>query len=181
MKQARQIGILVAILTAIFALGFLAGISSARPLKAVFPSRSAENPHPEEFVQNFAARMTQHLNLTPEQQPEVEALIQEMSEQIRDLQRSFIPEINQALMQTIDKILPLLNEEQKTILQRHRTGIANSQQINNIGRPVPVGPTNRRPPRGGPPPWGSGPPPWAQELPNDGNQQTARPQRPPME
>jgi hypothetical protein len=173
-KINRQTWILAAILSGVFLLGFLSGVTSSRPLKKIFPMRSTpENPIPEEFVQSFSSRMTQHLNLSEDQKEPVEAIIREMSLQIRTAQRSFIPEMTRILSEHIDKMLPLLNEEQKAALERRRDGIVNRSPLGQVGQaPFPGGP-----PPGGRPPRGSGPPPWAQE----GRQQPDRSQGPAME
>jgi hypothetical protein len=156
-KKSRSIGIAILLLTAVFCLGFLAGVTGSRPLKKVFPTRPpAEDPHPEEFVQNFSARMTQHLDLTDDQSREVEEHLRKMAEEIRTIQRSFIPQITGALTNTIDEILPLLNEEQQAILKRQRRGIIENSPLNRVGRPPFA------PPQGGGPNWGGGRPPGGQ-------------------
>ena len=196
MKLNRQTWILAAILSGVFLLGFLSGVTSSRPLKKIFPLRStAENPIPEEFVQSFSSRMTQHLNLTEDQKGPVDEIIREMSQQFRTAQRAFIPQMTRILTEHLDKILPLLDEEQKATLERRREGIVNRSPLGRVGQPPfpGGGPPNGRgrpewgngPPPGGRPPRGSGPPPWVQE----GRQQpgglppseTNRPQRPAME
>ncbi len=124
---------------------------------------------PEDFVRNFQQRMTENLNLTEDQQPAVEEKIVEMTRRIRSVQREFLPQINQALLDTIDEILPLLDEEQQKILQDRRRNIARSPRGGaGFTQPPPPGTfgpgrpgSGGRPPWGdGPPPWGDGPPPW---------------------
>ena len=196
MKIDRQTWILAAILSGVFLLGFLAGVTSSRPLKEVFPMRStAENPIPEEFVQSFSSRMTEHLNLTEDQKGPIEEIIREMSSQIRTAQRSFIPEMSRILSGHIDQMLPLLNEEQRATLERRREGIVNRSPLGRVGQaPFPGGgPPNGagRPewrngtPPDGRPPRGSGPPPWLQEGRQQPNtlppSESNRPQRPAME
>ncbi|MDA7645627.1 hypothetical protein N8642_04630 [bacterium] len=196
MKLNRQTWILAAILSGVFLLGFLSGVTSSRPLKKIFPLRStAENPIPEEFVQSFSSRMTQHLNLTEDQKGPVDEIIREMSQQFRTAQRAFIPQMTRILTEHLDKILPLLDEEQKATLERRREGIVNRSPLGRVGQASypgggPPNGTGRPewrngPPPGGRPPRDSGPPPWAQERGQQPNNlppsESNRPQRPAME
>lgn len=168
MKLLNQHWIAATILVAVFTLGFLAGISSARPLKAVFPTRSAaHDPQPEEFVEVFTSRLTSELELTAEQVPLVEAQLRDMATEIRNIQRSFIPRITGSLTNAIDKILPLLNEEQQATLKRRQESVINNSPISRIGAFRPsngigngngngpprgrFGPPGGRPPNGRPP------------------------------
>ena len=189
MKISRQTWILAAILSGVFLLGFLSGVTSSRPLKKIIPARSpVEAPEPEEFVQSFSSRMTEHLNLTEDQRAPVDEIIREMSVEIRTAQRSFIPEMTRILSEHIDKMLPLLTEDQQAILRRQREGIVNNSPLGRVGQAPFSGGRPPRPPNGrgrpewgnggppggptgGRPPWGSGPPPGASD----------RPQRPAME
>ena len=182
MRNNQQAWIVAVILIGVFTLGFLAGISASRPLKQVFPKRSvAENPNPEEFIQNFQKQISADLTLTESQAKAVEEEVREMSQRIRSIQRNFIPQITKALLESIDKIMPLLDEEQKQQLQRRRDGIENSRPMRTIGLGT-GGPGGRGgpPPRGrggnppwgdGPPPWGDGPPPWGDGPPPGGRNQ----------
>ena len=186
MKINRQIWILVSVLTGLFLAGFLTGLTLSRPIKEIFPKRApADDPLPEDFIRNFSDRMTENLNLREDQIEPVEEKVREMTRRIRAVQKEFIPQINRALLDAIDEILPLLDPDQKEHLTRRRDGIANSPHMYfNPGGPpanggfgppngTQRGPQNNNfqpgdppwgsgaPPWGdGPPPWGDGPPPW---------------------
>ena len=187
MKINRQFWILVSVLTGLFLAGFLTGLTLSRPIKEIFPKRApADDPLPEDFIRNFSDRMTENLNLREDQIEPVEEKVREMTRRILAVQKEFIPQINRALLDTIDEILPLLDPDQKEHLTRRREGIANSPRMdfNPGGGPVNSGfgpqdgefqrgPQNNNfqpgrapwgngaPPWGdGPPPWGDGPPPW---------------------
>ena len=148
MKPLKQHWIAAIILVAVFTLGFLAGISSARPLKAVFPARAtAHDPQPEEFVEVFTSRLTRELNLTDEQIPLVKEQLRDMATDIRNVQRSFIPRITGSLTNAIDKILPLLSEEQQTILKRRRNEVIDNSPISRIGSFRPRNGRGNGPPR----------------------------------
>jgi len=186
MTKNRQTWLAIGILAGVFLLGFLAGISSARPLKTVIPARSgAEDPKPEEFVRVFSSRMTQSLNLSEAQELEVEKHIRTMAEEIRNLQRSFIPKITGSVTNAVDKILPLLNEEQQERLKRYRQATIDRSPVQTIGQPPGQGfrpPSFRGPPGPGfgPRRQGQGPPngrPMNQPRPGE----SERPQRPPLE
>ncbi len=181
MRIKRQKWIVAAILTGVLALGFLAGISASRPLKEVFPKRSAvEDPNPEEFVLSFQRRLSSDLTLTDAQKPAVEEEIRKMTQRIRSIQRNFIPQITQAMLDSIDEIMPLLDEEQQRQLERRKDGIRNSLPMRTLGlgRNGPGRPNGppRGPGEGGRRPWGDGPPPWVrnqdQGTPPDGRPAT---------
>ncbi len=186
-KTSRQTWIAIGILAGVFLFGFLAGISSARPLKTVIPARSAaEDPKPEEFVQSFSSRMTESLNLSPEQEIEVEKHIRAMAEEIRSHQRSFIPKMTGAVTNAVDKILPLLDEQQQERLKRYRQATIERSPVRSIGRPPGPGfsPPTFRGPRNqgfGPPRTGTWGPPPGRRMDQQSSGDTNRPQRPPLE
>lgn len=132
MTRTKQIWLAAGILSGVFTTGFLAGISSARPLQQVFPTRTlAKAPQAEDFVQRFSYRLTEHLELTAEQKPKVNEQIRLMADEVRTIQGSLIPQITGSLTNAIDRILPLLNKEQQRILENRRQSIQENSPLNS--------------------------------------------------
>jgi len=170
-SSKRPYFIAAGILTGVFLLGYLAGISSYRPIKeALTKYEMTQQVRPQDFLDSMKVNIKKGLNLTEDQEPKVDAILDNMIRRIQQLQGGFFRQNEGIQFEAMDAIMEILDETQKAELQKKRDRIEASPR----GRPPGGGfgpPPGGGPPQGGRPPMGGGPPPWGQGPPPGGRPQ----------
>ncbi|MCE0523954.1 MAG: hypothetical protein LV480_13680 [Methylacidiphilales bacterium] len=102
------------VLGVIFVLGILTGSALTIGLEAHFmhPPGAAQIGH------NWMARLTQRLNLTPDQQAKIEPIVADASTKLQALHRNEMEQGSQIFKAAHDQISALLTPEQKAELQK---------------------------------------------------------------
>ena len=171
MNSNRPYFIAAGILTGVFLLGYLAGISSYRPIKeALTKYEMTQQVGPQDFLNSIKINIKKNLNLTEEQEPKVDAILDNMVRRIQQTQGGFFRQNESIQFEAMDEMMEILDETQRDELQKKRDRIEASPR----GRPPGGGfgrPPGGGPPPGGRPPMGSGPPPWGQGPPPGGRPQ----------
>ncbi len=102
-------------LAGVFILGFIAGgavgYSQSRPRPRSFPTA----PKPDDYVQNKCDRLTKQLNLTSEQRSNIEPIVRDRMNRMRQLQEESWQRIQEAIRETDQKIQDHLSAEQQQI------------------------------------------------------------------
>jgi len=121
---------------------------------------------PQNFLDSMRINIKKNLNLTEDQEPKVDAILDNMIRRIQQVQGGFFRQNESIQFEAMDEMMEILDETQQAELQRKRERIEASPRGRPPGGggfgPPPgggPGPGGRPPMGGGPPPWGQGPPP----------------------
>ena len=121
---------------------------------------------PQNFLDSMRINIKKNLNLTEDQEPKVDAILDNMIRRIQQVQGGFFRQNESIQFEAMDEMMEILDETQQSELQKKRERIEASPRGRPPGGggfgPPPgggPGPGGRPPMGGGPPPWGQGPPP----------------------
>ena len=111
-----------------FLLGILVGITVDRPLSQVIPKRAdPRGDSPDERVVQIQSGLVDQLTLDAAQKEVIDEIILEMVTTIREAQLEFHPTITRAMVTAIDAMLPHLDDDQRSILERRRENILRNE------------------------------------------------------
>lgn len=123
------------------------------------PPTNAGNPNSGPMSREFAVVLERSLRLTPEQREQVNKLMSEGQERIRELRQKVDPEVRKEMQKTHEQIQALLTPEQRDLFQRlmkqrqqRRTDGPSQPDRRFRGQREPRGPQEFREPRGPMPP-----------------------------
>lgn len=104
-------------LAVVFVAGGLFGVV-AHGLYSQKTARADRPPNPKEFRERYVAKLQKDLSLTPEQMPQVTAILDQTSDRFREIRERMSPELDAIRQQQRAQIMALLNPEQQGKYQK---------------------------------------------------------------
>ncbi len=101
----------------VFVAGGLFGVV-AYGLYSQKTAQAARAPNPKEFRERYVAKLQKDLSLTPEQMPQVTAILDQTSDQFREIREKMSPELDAIRQRQRAQIMTLLNPEQQGKYQK---------------------------------------------------------------
>lgn len=113
-KPTRMAALYLAV---VFVAGGVFGVV-AHGLYSQKTARASNSPNPKEFRERYMAKLQKDLSLTPEQIPQVTAILDQTGDRFRVVRERMIPEFDVIRQQQRAQIMALLNPEQQGKYQK---------------------------------------------------------------
>jgi Spy/CpxP family protein refolding chaperone len=101
-------------LAVVFVAGGLFGVVA----HGLYTQKTARAANPKEFRERYVAKLQKDLSLTPEQVPQVTAILDETSDRFREIREKMSPELDAIRQQQRAQIMALLKPEQQEKYQK---------------------------------------------------------------
>jgi Fe-S cluster assembly ATPase SufC len=117
-NSSRPSFIAAGILTGVFLLGYLAGISSYRRIKETLTKyEMTQQVGPQDFLNSIKINIKKDLNLTEEQESKVDAIQDNMVRRIQQTQGGFFRQNESIQFKAMDEMMKILDETQRDELR----------------------------------------------------------------
>jgi Spy/CpxP family protein refolding chaperone len=110
-KPTRMAALYLAV---VFVAGGLFGVVA----HGLYTQKTARASNPKEFRERYVAKLQKDLSLTPEQMPQVTAILDQTSDRFREIREKMSPEFAAIRQQQRAQIMALLNPEQQVKYQQ---------------------------------------------------------------
>ena len=101
-------------LAAVFVAGGVFGVVA----HGLYTQKAARASNPKEFRERYVAKLQRDLSLTPEQMPQVTAILDQTSDRFREIREKMSPEFDAIRQQQRAQIMALLDPEQQGKYQK---------------------------------------------------------------